>query len=443
MKKKKQGVNGSLLVFVLLLIIAAVFGYSFVQFYQERNTPTVIHQPEERKTTPSDTKPGDSGSFDPKRSEDQPTEPTDSPDSKDSELALYQTRLAELETSIGKINASVESALQQLSLRLTGRSAKTEEVEIFDGVVLHWEKVSGTLSIPSGKYTLSHVSDRLMTAVRTVGGDVIRVEQDGGGQIVSLGLMYEGTEIITHHLKLIMEEKRPTPKPQPTKPRVKGNAKLAFVIDDLGYEWPEFDRMMTIPRPMTFAVIPHLPYSTQQAQKAWSKGYDLIMHQPMEPSAKNNPGPGAIYTTMSEEEIIKILSDNLGSLPQGVIGANNHMGSKATSDPRVMEIVLRFFRDRGLFFVDSHTSPTTVVAEVARDVGTSFGENRIFLDNVDEFEPIKEQIRKAAKIALRDGYAITIGHVRKYTAKAILAMIDEIEGMGIEIVPAKELLERY
>lgn len=429
-KKKNRGTNWGLLVFVLVFMIAAVFGYSFIQFYQERNTST-HYRPEGGKTPPAVT-PSQPG-----RSNDVSDDETD-PD-------LYQTQLAELERTIGRLHSSVGSALEQLGLQLSGRSAQVQELEIHDDLTLSWEQVKGTIAIPSGKYSMSHVADVLGTAAQNARGELIRAEQDGEGQVISLGLTYNGQEIVTHRLKVAGEPEEQTPpkvQPSPVKPGAK--AKLAFIIDDLGYEWPEFDRMMTIPRPMTFAVIPHLPFSTKQAQRVWARGYDLILHQPMEALAKNNnPGQGAIYTNMTEDEIVKTLSNNLASLPQGLIGANNHMGSKATSDPRVMEIVLRFFRDRGMFFIDSHTSPDTVVAEVARDVGETFGENRIFLDNVDELEPIKEQIRKAAKIALRDGYAITIGHVRKYTAKAILEMIDEIERMGIEIVPARDLLERY
>lgn len=441
MKKKNRGTNWGLLVFVLLFMIAAVFGYSFIQFYQERHTSTVVDQRGGNEVNSPD-----------RQSDPEPasTDNENTPeDDEEVNMALYEAKLNELHKSISKMNESVGNALEQLGLHISNRSTEEQSVALLDDISLNWEQVKGTIKIPSGKYTLSHVNDYLVTAAQNVGGEMIRTTQEGESLIVYLGLVDEGTEIITHQLKLTVEAKapaptpKPKPSPAPTKPRAGGKAKLAFVIDDLGYEWPEFDRMMTIPRPMTFAVIPHLPHSTQQAKTAWSKGYDLILHQPMEPSTKNNPGEGAIYTSMSEDQIVKILSDNLASLPQGVIGSNNHMGSKATADPRVMEVVLRFFRDRGLFFIDSHTAPNTVVAEVARDVGESFGENRIFLDNVDELEPIKEQIRKAAKIALRDGYAITIGHVRKYTAKAILAMIDEIEAMGIEIVPAKELLERY
>src|SRR5690606_41144538 len=52
-----------------------------------------------------------------------------------------------------------------------------------------------------------------------------------------------------------------------------------------------------------------------------------------------------------------------------VSGVNNHMGSKATADPRVVSDVLRAVKEAGLFFLDSRTTADSVVAQVARELG--------------------------------------------------------------------------
>ena len=46
------------------------------------------------------------------------------------------------------------------------------------------------------------------------------------------------------------------------------------------------------------------------------------------------------------------LERDLDSVP-GAVGVNNHMGSAATADPRLMRVVARVLARRGLFFVDS------------------------------------------------------------------------------------------
>ena len=66
----------------------------------------------------------------------------------------------------------------------------------------------------------------------------------------------------------------------------------------------------------------------------------------------------------------------------GAVGVNNHMGSAATADPRVMRAVARVLARRGLFFVDSRTTTATVAERVVREEGVLSVSRRVFLDDV-------------------------------------------------------------
>src|SRR5207302_1354579 len=111
---------------------------------------------------------------------------------------------------------------------------------------------------------------------------------------------------------------------------------------------------------------PDLPYSTAIAEEAAARGIQVILHLPLEPDdATIRLGEGGIRVAMSDEEIRRTVAADLATVPSAV-GANNHMGSLGTSDPRVMRAVMGEMRTRHLFFVDSVTSPHSVAAQVAR-----------------------------------------------------------------------------
>ena len=115
---------------------------------------------------------------------------------------------------------------------------------------------------------------------------------------------------------------------------------MAVIIDDWGYDSQAMEPFFNYPFPLTLAVLPHLPRSVETAERGMKWGHHIILHQPMEPiDSLQDPGPGAVYIQMSDQEIAAQILNNLQSLP-AVVGMNNHMGSKATSDPRVMGQVL-------------------------------------------------------------------------------------------------------
>ena len=129
----------------------------------------------------------------------------------------------------------------------------------------------------------------------------------------------------------------------------------------------------------------------------------------MEPSNRSamSEGSRTILTDMKEKEIRKLTQKAIESLP-GIVGVNNHQGSKATSDKRVMETVLREVKKQGLFFVDSKTIATSVARDMAREMGVKTARNDVFLDNSKDVEDIRNQVYKAIEMAEKYGSAIAI-----------------------------------
>ena len=225
-------------------------------------------------------------------------------------------------------------------------------------------------------------------------------------------------------------------------------ARLAIIIDDFGQARAGVDIMIGIDRKLTLAVMPFLEFSERDMEKAAEGGHEVIIHIPLQYGYNDKQdwvGENAVKVIDSDEAVRNKISSFVDSLPKAV-GANIHMGSLGSTDKRVMTVVMQTLKERGLYFVDSKTSAGSVCSAVSKEVGISYGENGIFLENHGkDDESIKKQLMKAAALAKKTGAAIAIGHVGaesgKVTAEVIRDNIGQIEAMGVELVYASEIVK--
>ena len=231
----------------------------------------------------------------------------------------------------------------------------------------------------------------------------------------------------------------PPPLPRPTLGK-QGHPKVAIIFDDAGYSVRSAQEVEAIGRPVTISVLPNLRFSTQIAEDAPAHGVQVILHLPLEPDNPAIwPGPGAVIVAMSEEEIQSTVTMDLATVPTAV-GANNHMGSLGTSDPRVMRAVMGTMKARHLFFVDSMTSSHSVAAQVARTMGVPTTTRAVFLDNTDEEDAVRAQCRLLIRLAQARGQAVAIGHVGRVTPRVVMALLPEFDEAGIELVRVSDLV---
>ena len=217
--------------------------------------------------------------------------------------------------------------------------------------------------------------------------------------------------------------------------------KVAFIIDDLGYETEVAKKMMELEFPVALSILPFLQYSEFIAEEGRKNNKEIMLHLPMEPNNSGaNPGPGAIKSYMSEEEIRQAVRKCILDFPYA-IGVNNHMGSKITEDREIMEIVLEEIKGYNLFFIDSITTKDSIAYEVAQEMEIKSAVRSVFLDNENDMEYIKGQMLEVREAALREGEVIAIGHSRINTFYVLKVMIPELIRAGIEIVPVSELVK--
>jgi len=213
-----------------------------------------------------------------------------------------------------------------------------------------------------------------------------------------------------------------------------GGGKLYLVIDDVGYSLEQLDNYLDLAIPMTFALLPGLEFSRAAQEQIARSGEEMILHQPIEPLGDEDPGPGALYVGMQPEEMRKIVNKNLDQLPQ-VIGVNNHMGSKGTANPELMEALFSVLKGRQLYFLDSRTTAETVGNAVAEKLGLPFSERNVFLDNIEDSAEIELALSRALELAHSQGYAVMIGHVwSRELASTLSLWYGKIENRGYEFV---------
>ncbi len=237
---------------------------------------------------------------------------------------------------------------------------------------------------------------------------------------------------------------RPLARYVPEKPIVpvkKPLPRVAIVIDDMGRDLRKIDAIVEIDAPVTVSVLPRLRHSREVAREAYSKGRDVLLHIPMEPkdAVRNNPGKGALLTSMDEKTIRRLLEEDLGEVPNAV-GVNNHMGSKFTENRALMRDVLAIIKEKNLFFLDSRTTAGTVGIVMAREMGVRNAARNVFLDNTRERAYIKGQLRRVVSIAKKNGMAIAIGHPYNETLEVLKEELPRLRAEGVEVVRLSELV---
>ena len=221
--------------------------------------------------------------------------------------------------------------------------------------------------------------------------------------------------------------------------------RLAIVIDDFGQGRDGVRQMLALDCPLTLAVLPHGTFTREDAEEGHRRGFEVIVHIPMEPvhGKASWLGDQPILCSQQDTEIRFNTASALDAVPFAV-GANIHMGSRASADERVMRCVLGEVSARGLFFLDSRTGTTSVVPQVAQELGVPLLSRNVFLDGQRPQAEVEKQLRLAGKLALEYGSAIAIGHVGieggKPTAQAIANLLPEFEAQGVQLVYLSELL---
>ncbi|MBU1341607.1 MAG: divergent polysaccharide deacetylase family protein [Proteobacteria bacterium] len=215
--------------------------------------------------------------------------------------------------------------------------------------------------------------------------------------------------------------------------------KIAIIIDDIGYDKKTALALCDLNPDITFSVLPFSPFGKYISEKLHKKGSQLMLHLPMEPVEypSVNPGPGAILSSMSPDILLDQLRKNIQDVPH-IVGVNNHMGSKLTTQSDQMNQIFTILKMDNLFFIDSRTAPKSQGQASARLLKIKFAHRDVFLDNIQDTVYITGQFKELLDLAKRHGSAIGIGHPYKATLETLLKELPKLKNK-VEIVRASSL----
>ncbi len=222
-----------------------------------------------------------------------------------------------------------------------------------------------------------------------------------------------------------------------------GNAKVVLVIDDLGIVKGATREMIDMDVPLTLSFLPYASGIAKQVDDAYSKGHDILVHIPMEPKGKADPGPHALLSSTSGRVQLENIDYNLSQF-SNFIGVNNHMGSQFTEDAEAVDRLLGVIKDKGLLVLDSKTTPNSQLENRAREKGIPVTNRDVFLDNERDHDYILGQLTKLEHMAKSNGTALAIGHPYSQTISALKQWIPTLKEKGITIVPISQTVrEKY
>lgn len=225
-------------------------------------------------------------------------------------------------------------------------------------------------------------------------------------------------------------------------PAAAGHApEIAIVIDDCGLDRPHTRRAAELPAPLTLSFMPYAGELAAQTRFARAQGHELMLHMPMQPMGAADPGPNPITVDLADAEIVRRLDAALAAVPN-IVAVNNHMGSRATADARVMGTVTHELARLGYGFLDSRTSGQALGLEAAQALGMPRAARDVFLDHEMTPEFVAQSLAKVERVARARGYAVAIGHPHAVTLEALQTWLPQAKARGFVLVPISTIMAR-
>jgi polysaccharide deacetylase 2 family uncharacterized protein YibQ len=285
---------------------------------------------------------------------------------------------------------------------------------------LRWLRRHYELTVPEPEE--ADAIERALDPVRAAAAGVtLGVHQDAAGAQAKIAV--DG--LLTHTIALHWLGRRP---------------RAAIIVDDLGNDLLTARALVNIDAPLTFAVMPSRPFSTEVAELAALFGREVLVHVPMEADSGEDFGARDVLpVTADRDDILRGLDRGIEAVPHAV-GANNHMGSRFTRDRERMRWVLEHLKEKGLFFVDSATTAESVSCDVAATIALPCSARNLFLDDTDDDQAIRRQLDRLVQLAHSRGDVIAIGHPRPATLAALQAALPGFAAADVDLVPVSTIV---
>ncbi|HEU0071676.1 MAG TPA: divergent polysaccharide deacetylase family protein [Alphaproteobacteria bacterium] len=220
--------------------------------------------------------------------------------------------------------------------------------------------------------------------------------------------------------------------------------RIALIISGLGQSAAATEAaIQRLPGGITLAYTAYARNLQQWVELSRAAGHEVMLNLPMEPVGypANDPGPYTLLTSLSEAENRARLNW-LMSRMTGYVGLVNVMGSRFTVEAGPLQPVLGDLNKRGLLFVDSRASLSSVAGKMAGDMKLPRALNNRFIDTKAARDDIDRQLEELEKTARSEGVALGIGAPYPVTIERVARWALELNDKGIALAPVSAVVDR-
>lgn len=220
---------------------------------------------------------------------------------------------------------------------------------------------------------------------------------------------------------------------------------ITIVVDDFGaISGSLLDAYFELDKELCFAIFPEEKHSVSTMQRATSQGRETLIHVPMEPIGypRINPGNNAILVQHTPAHIKRTLNQFIKEMPD-CIGINNHMGSLATTDPDVMQVIMDTLKEHEKVFLDSRTTNVSVAYQTAQKSHIKAFRNDLFLDspNINQ-STMEAKLNRIIQLSKTQNHIIAITHCHNSDKLEYLkTFISRLKRAGFTLIPLSQVGE--
>ncbi len=229
---------------------------------------------------------------------------------------------------------------------------------------------------------------------------------------------------------------RPFP-PGDARPRV------AVVLTGLGLSQAATNAAIGLPGAISLSFAPYAANLNEWASRARAAGHEILLDLPMEPQdyPTDDPGPHTLLTSLNPSDNVARLEWLLGRFA-GYIGVIDRMGTKFTRSSEALRPVLAALKNRGLMVVDSRTSETSRVFDLAGQVGLARAIASADIDRLASRDAIDRQLAVIEQEARASGYAVAVARPYPVTIERLSLWARSLEDRGFVLAPVSAIANR-